>query len=189
MKREDLKALELADDVIDKIMALHGKDMQAVTTTAETAKTELDGVKTQLTEAGTQIENFKKLDIEGVKAAADEWKTKAEKADADAKAQVAQLKFDHALGAALSGAKARNETAVRALLKLDDLKLSEDGKIVGLDDQLKGVKETADYLFEAEGDTEDTGSLPRIVAGANAPASTISAFEAAARKGADLVKK
>jgi len=183
MKREDLKALELADDVIEKIMALHGKDVEAHKTTAETAKTEAESLKKQLGEANTAIEGFKKLDVDGIKAAADEWKTKAEKAEADATAQLAQLKFDHALDAALSGAKARNATAVRALLKLSDLKLSEDGKIVGLDDQLKGVKETADYLFEAEGETL------RIVAGANAPASTISAFEAAARKGADLVKK
>lgn len=183
MKREDLKALELADDVIDKIMALHGKDVEAHKTAAETAQAEVKGLKDQLGEANTTIEGFKKLDVDGIKAAADDWKAKAEKAEADGQAQVAQLRFDHALSAALTGAKAKNPAAVRALLKTDDLKLKDDGTLVGLDDQLKAIRESDAYLFEDEGET------PRIVAGGKAPPAALSTFEAAARKGAGLVKE
>ncbi len=50
------------------------------------------------------------------------------------------MKFDYALTAALTGAKARNSKAVKALLDMDGLKLN-DGKIIGLDEQLSQIKE------------------------------------------------
>ena len=159
MKRDDLIKLEIAEELVDKIMALHGKSVEKHKADFTAATTELDGLKTQLSEAGQTIEGFKKLDVDGIKAAADEWKTKAEQAQADAAAQISKLKFDHALDGALTGAKAKNLTAVKALLKADDLKLSDDGSIIGLEDQLKKVQSENDYLFESE------TQQPRVVAG------------------------
>jgi len=68
MKREDLKKIELSDEAIDKIMAMHGADIEKQKTAAETAKTEADSLKSQLTEANKQIDGFKGMDIEGVVA-------------------------------------------------------------------------------------------------------------------------
>lgn len=181
MKREDLIKMGLAEDVVDKIMALHGSDIEGHKTKLATAQTELDGVKAQLTDAGTQIESFKKLDIEGVKKAADEWKVKAETATSEAARQMAQLKFDHALDGALSGAKAKNAKAVRALLSTDGLKFNEaDGSILGLNEQLEKIKSEADYLFEAEGQT------PKIVVGGQNKSVLSDAVVTAARKAAGL---
>jgi hypothetical protein len=87
MNKEDLKKLGLTDDaVIDQIIVLHGKDIEGHKAKITTAQTELDGVKKQLTDANAQIESFKGMDIEGVKKSADEWKTKAEQAQAEAAA-------------------------------------------------------------------------------------------------------
>lgn len=179
MKREDLKKLEISDEAIDKIMALHGADITKHQTAATTAETERDALKTQLAEAGATIESFKKLDVDGIKAAADEWKHKAEQAATDAAAQVAALKFDHALDGALTGAKAKNAKAVKALLEMQNLKLNDaDGSIIGLEDQLKAIKEKNDYLFA------DAKEPPRIVAGGEHRQSVnISALEAAVNKG------
>lgn len=76
MKREFLKELELTDEAIDKIMAENGKDIEGFKSKVSTLETERDGLKTQLDEANTQIEGFKELDVDGIKAAADEWKQK-----------------------------------------------------------------------------------------------------------------
>jgi predicted nucleic acid-binding Zn-ribbon protein len=159
MKREDLKKLELNDEAIDAVMKLHGADIEARKADLAAAQAEVDTLKGQLTEAGTTIEGFKKLDVDGIKAAADEWKAKAEQAALDATAQVSALKFDHALDSALTAAKAKNAKAVKALLKSEDLKLAEDGSIVGLKEQLETIKSENDYLFDSE-----TPS-PKIVAG------------------------
>lgn len=169
MKREELEKLGLEKDVIDQIMALHGKDVEKAKADLVTAQTETAALKTQLGEANAAIEGFKKLDVDGIKKAADEYKTKAEQAEAEAKRQVEGLKFDHALEGALVGAKAKNATAVRALLKVADLKLGEDGKIIGLDDQLKTIREANAFLFDAE---DADPPPPQIVAGTNAPPAT-----------------
>jgi predicted nucleic acid-binding Zn-ribbon protein len=184
MKREDLEKIEgLSKEAIDKIMALHGQDITNHQTKLTTAQTELDGLKAQLTEANTTIEGFKKLDVDGIKAAADDWKAKAEKATADAAAQMTALKFDHALDGALSGAKAKNPKAVKALLDMELLQKAFDdktGTIIGFEDHLKPVKEANDYLFESEGNN------PQIVAGWHNQTVLGDPFEAAMRKGAQL---
>lgn len=162
MKREDLTKLGLTDDaVIDAIMAANGKDIEKHKAEAATAKASADALQAQLTEAGTTIEGFKKMDVDGIKKAADEWKTKAEQAQADATKQIASLRFDHALDGALTGAKARNAKAVKALLQSDALKLQEDGSILGLKEQLERVKSENDYLFESDTPT------PKVVLGGN----------------------
>ena len=95
---------------------------------------QLSTVRTQLGEANTKLEGFDP-----------EWKTKAEAAQRtlDEKA------FDFALDKALTGAKAKNATAVKALLDRAKLTMA-DGEVLGLDKQLEALKRGEDtaFLFE-----------------------------------------
>jgi len=70
--------------------------------------------------------------------------------------------------------------AVRALLKETDLKLAEDGSIVGLTEQLEKVKTENDYLFESE------DANPKIVTGGNKTTTNTDPIVFAARKAAGL---
>lgn len=156
MKTEFLKSLNLSQEVIDKIMAENGKDIAVEQKKAEKVIQERDSYKlkaesleTQVNDANTEIQKFKDMDIDGIKKAADDWKETAEKAKADADKQISQMKFDYALSAALTEAKAKNAKAVKALLDMDGLKFN-DGKIVGLDEQLAQIKADNDYLFESD---------------------------------------
>lgn len=156
MKTEFLKSLNLSQEMIDKIMAENGKDIAVEQKKAEKVIQERDSYKlkaesleTQVNDANTEIQKFKDMDIDGIKKAADDWKETAEKAKADADKQISQMKFDYALSAALTGVKAKNAKAVKALLDMDGLKFN-DGKIVGLDEQLAQIKADNDYLFESD---------------------------------------
>jgi hypothetical protein len=156
MKTEFLKSLNLSQEVIDKIMAENGKDIAVEQKKADKIIQERDSYKLkaenleiQVNDANTEIQKFKDMDIDGIKKAADDWKETAEKAKADADKQISQMKFDYALSAALTGAKAKNAKAVKALLDMDGLKFN-DGKIVGLDEQLAQIKTDNDYLFESD---------------------------------------
>lgn len=182
MNKEDLKKLGIEDEeLIQKVIVLHGKDIETHKNSIQTVKSELETVKTQLSEANTTIEGFKKLNVDEIKKAADDWKAKAEQAQLDAQKQVGELKFSYALDSALAGAKAKNTKAVKALLKTEDLKLAEDGSLVGLKEQLEKVKAENDYLFETD------EPAPKIVAGGGSgqPVITDSVVEAA-RKAAGL---
>ena len=154
-------------EVIDKIMAENGKDIAAeqkksekITQERDSYKLKSESLETQVNDANAEIQKFKDMDIDGIKQAADDWKTKAEKAKSDADAQISEMKFDYALTAALTGAKARNSKAVKALLDMDGLKLN-DGKIIGLDEQLSQIKEENSFLFESD------EPAPTIVKGTN----------------------
>ncbi len=156
MKTEFLKSLNLSQEVIDKIMAENGKDIaveqkkvEKIIQERDSYKLKAESLETQVNDANTEIQKFKDMDIDGIKKAADDWKETAEKAKADADKQISQMKFDYALSAALTGAKAKNAKAVKALLDMDGLKFN-DGKIVGLDEQLAQIKADNDYLFESD---------------------------------------
>ena len=167
MKTEFLKSLNLSQEVIDKIMAENGKDIAAEQKKAykiiqerDSYKLKAENLETQVNDANAEIQKFKDMDIEGIRQAADDWKEKAEKAEEDANKQISEMKFDYALTAALTGAKAKNVKAVKALLDMNGLKLNDD-KIIGLDEQLSQIKADNDYLFES-----DTPA-PTIVKGTN----------------------
>lgn len=160
MKREFLEELGIEKDVIDKIMAENGKDINNAKADLESKETELASVKEQLKTANEEIEGFKDLDVEGIKAKADEYKAKFEEAEAKAKEDLEKVQFEHKLETALRGAKAKNAKAVRALLDLEGLKLNE-GEIVGLSEQLEAVKKENDYLFDTEGAQNSTPSFSR----------------------------
>ena len=186
---EALEKAGLKPEVLDQIIVEHGKDIESHKGKITSAEAERDALKAQLTEANTTIEGFKKLKPEELQKAADEWKAKAEQATADAQNQISGLKFDHALDAALASAKARNATAVKALLKTQDLKLAEDGSIVGLNEQLTKVKTENDFLFEADAagnEGDKTTKTPKIVAGTKPGAQIGDAVINAARKAAGL---
>lgn len=151
MKRKDLEKLELEGDVIDEILKLHGLSTEKKKADLETAQSEIDTLKQQLSDANDQIAGMKDLKTpEEYQKAVDEWKGKAETAQREAKEQVEQLKFSHALDAALSAEQAKNLKAVRALLNADDLKLSESGELVGFSEQIKQIKDENAYLFEGD---------------------------------------
>ena len=67
MKREDLEKLELSKEVIDQVMAMNGKDIEAVKAKIAAIEQERDTLKNQLTGANQQIESFKAMDIEAIK--------------------------------------------------------------------------------------------------------------------------
>jgi hypothetical protein len=104
------------------------------------------------------------------------------KTAADYQAKLDQQAFDFALKDALTGAKAKNPKAVEALLNKESIKLDGD-KLLGLDDQLKAIRESDSYLFEAEqqqqqqqGGVKFTTGQHQQQSGGNAPTSLADAL-------------
>lgn len=119
--------------------------------------TELKTLKGQLNEANQKIQTFEGMDIEAVRREAADWKKKAEEAKRSAADQVAAVRFDAQLDAAISKAKGRSAKAIKALLDLDALRASKDpDKEIGA--ALEQLAKESGYLF-------DTGNPPPPYAG------------------------
>lgn len=160
MKREFLEGLGIEKENIDKIMAENGKDIEGVKASLSTKEAELADTKKLLDDANKEIEGFKDLDVEAIKAKAEDYKAKFEEAQEKAKVELEKVQFNHILENTLKGAKAKNVKAVKALLDLEGLKLNE-GKVVGLDEQLESIQQENEFLFEVEDTEPNTPTFTR----------------------------
>lgn len=134
MKREFIKGLlpEITDEVLDKIMGENGKDVEG----AKAKFADYDTMKTQLAEANTKLSGYDP-----------EWKAKAEQAEKDAAAKIADMQFDGLLTGAVSAAKGKNAKAIRALLDVDALKASKNQE-ADIKTALEALAKDNGYLFE-----------------------------------------
>lgn len=141
MKTEDLKALGLNDDQVQKVFAMNGAEMNDLKQQVATLTTERDTARTHLGEANKKLEGYDP-----------DWKTKATEAENQAKAQVAELQHDFAAERAVSGVQFSSDSAKRAFLS--DLKAKklplQEGKLLGFDDYLKSYKESDPGAFAPE---------------------------------------
>lgn len=135
MNRDFLRNLDLGegahlpDAAIESIMAEHGKTIKQRDTTIST----LQG---QLNEANGKLTGYDP-----------DWQSKADAA----KKALEKQQFEFAIERGLSAARPRNAKAVAALLDMDKLKFA-GGEVIGLDAQIKALKESEDtaFLFEQE---------------------------------------
>lgn len=141
MKTEELKALGLNDDQVQKVFAMNGTEINDLKQQITTLTAERDTARNNLSDANKKLEGYDP-----------EWKTKAEKAENDAKAQVAAMQQDFAAQTAAAGVKFSSESAKRAFLS--DLKAKklplQDGKLLGFEDYLKSYRESDPDAFAPE---------------------------------------
>ena len=67
MKTEDLKAFGLEQEVIDKVFALNGKDVEAEKAKTKKAENERDNYKTQLDTAKEALSKFDGVNVDDLK--------------------------------------------------------------------------------------------------------------------------
>ena len=154
MKKEDFVKLGVDEELAAKLETASQEELKGFIPKArfdevnnEKKKLELD-----VRDSDSQLETLKNStgDVEGLKKQIETLQADNKKKDEEHAAEVRQLKIDAAVDAALSAAKAKNATAVKALLKdMDKAELQEDGTIKGLAEQIAALQKSDDYLFEA----------------------------------------
>lgn len=156
MTKEFLKALGITGENAEKIIAQAQSEITEENKTVSAKFGDYEDIKAQLAAANEKIEELGKLDYEGVKKSAEDYKAKYEQSVADSAAKLEKLQFDHILDGKIAELKPRNATAVKALLDMDGLKLN-GSEIVGLKEQLDKITADNDFLFES------AEPVPRIV--------------------------
>lgn len=169
MKRKFLEDMGLEKEQVDKILDENSQDigkakgdLDKVQADLTAAQQEVTTLKEQVADRDKQLETLKNStgDVEEMKKQIEDLQ-KANKDAADAHAaEIKQLKIDAAIDSALTGAKAKNNTAVKALLKdLDKAKLADDGTIEGLAEQIAALQKSDAYLFDTNKKTVKGASV------------------------------
>ena len=162
MTLEQLKELGLDEEIAKKILEAYKeaiKDKYVPIERFNEVNEEKKELKNQLEDRDKQLQELK------VKAAGNEELTakitELEELNKQTKEEyenkIAALRKETAIELALKDAKARNIKAVKALLDLDKVSLDGDN-ILGLEEQLKGLKESDPYLF---GEDKLSGREPK----------------------------
>ena len=158
MTRKQLEDLGLTKEQAYSVMKINGDDIENAKGTASTEiknlQTEVEGLKTQVGDRDKQLETLKASagDNADLKKQIEDLQTENATAKATHESELNQLKIDFAVEKALTGAKAKNIKAVKALLELGEAKLDKDGNVKGLDEQIEKLRSGDDtkFLFEAQ---------------------------------------
>lgn len=151
MKREFLKGLNLEGDVIDKIMAQYGADIELLKATNLSQTKEIQTLENGIKQRDEQLEKLKTstANIDDLKAQIEtlqnENKTNNEKYQSELK----QIKINNAVEKALTSANARNKKVIIPLLSefLSKANLDEQGMVIGLSEQIQKLVESDDTKF------------------------------------------
>ena len=151
MKRKFLEDLGLDKDAIDKVMAENGADIEAVKADYDALKQERDSLAAQVTERDGQLETLRKSAGENEALTKQIADLQAENLAArqQYESDMKELKLSTAIKLAL-GDTAQDAELVAGLLDKSKLILSEDGKVTGLEEQLKALKKEKAFLFKEE---------------------------------------
>lgn len=153
MKKADLVALAigLTEEQLKKIEAASENELKGYV--EKTKYTELEAEKKQLTEGNTtlskQLDEVKKNsgDNAELKKQIEEMQNTNKAREKEYTDNLAKIKLDNAVEIALMSSGAKNSKAVKALLNLEKAILGEDGKITGLEEQIKALKTAEDSSF------------------------------------------
>lgn len=149
------------EDIDKRISEQIGKDFvsRADFNATNEAKKQLEG---QIKERDKQLKSLKEVDAEGLQAKIAELQAANAEMQKQSESAIAQLKLDHAVETALAGANVCQNKAVLPFLDMDTVKLSEDGTLTGLKEQLDKLKESDDtkFLFKQEEKPVIKGAQP-----------------------------
>lgn len=175
MTRKQLEDLGLSKEQTDSIIKINGDDIEnaksASAAEIKNLQTERDGLKAQVSDRDKQLETLKASagDNADLKKQIEDLQTENATAKANHESELNQLKIDFAVEKALTGAKAKNIKAVKALLELEDAKLDKDGNVKGLAEQIEKLTSGDDtkFLFEAQKQTKQQQNFKGFQPGAS----------------------
>lgn len=151
---EELKKL-LGEDLFNQVIEALGDKKLLIDDGSFIPKARFDQVndekkelKKMIDERNQQLEGLKAQvkDSEELTKQIEDLQKQNEQTKSDYEQKLEGQKFDFAVEQALSKSEAKNVKAVKALLDLESVKMDGD-KLLGLEDQVKDLKEKEPYLF------------------------------------------
>lgn len=162
MKTEELLALGLSQEQADAVFKMRGEEVTALEKSVSGLTAERDDLRGRLQTAETTLKSFDGIDPANIKKEVEDWKQKAQTAEKDYNAKIAQRDQRDWLKAKFDEYKVNSPYARRQLeseCMSDESGLTwKDGAFFGFDDFMKSAKEKDASLYltaeEQEAETE-----------------------------------
>lgn len=158
ISREKLIKIGLSNEQMEKIVALHGADIEElkaksdelINSKTEELKKANESLQSQIAERDKDLKSLKKQagDNEELGNQLKELQGKYKHDTENLTKELHQTKLNSAVDSALGKAKVRNTKAAKALLNMDDIQLNDKGELEGLDNQINSLQKSDGYLFD-----------------------------------------
>lgn len=158
ISREKLIKIGLSNEQMEKIVALHGADIEElkaksdelINSKTEELKKANESLQSQIAERDKDLKSLKKQagDNEELGNQLKELQGKYKHDTENLTKELHQTKLNSAVDSALGKAKVRNTKAAKALLNMDDIQFNDKGELEGLDNQINSLQKSDGYLFD-----------------------------------------
>lgn len=157
MKKEDFTALGLSEELAVKASEASQKELEGYVakTDYDTVTAAKDQLEKDIKERDGQLENLKKSGKggEGLNKKIEELQEENRLAKETYEKEMKELKLSTAIKLSV-GSTAHDPDLVASLVDKEKLVMTDDGKVAGLEEQVKALKDPKAFLFK----TEDPGS-------------------------------
>ena len=157
MKKAEFAALGISEELAAKAEKASLEELKGYVEKAKHDEVveENKALKASVSDRDKQLETLKASagDNEELKKQIEDMKKQNADQEKAHKAEMAQLRLDNAIDAALTAAGAKNGKAVKALIDVSKVKLGEDGKLSGWDDQIKAIQKSDAFMCQWEART------------------------------------
>lgn len=186
MKKEDLVALGLDDEQINGVFKIRGLEIEAnkevlanLEAEKQAAEEAKEALEIQLKETSKSAVTPEAL--EELNSAKGELEAKLVEMEKEYQGKLKDLEYNHTLTNTLKETNAYDVKAIMPYLNQEELSF-EDGKIVGLDEQLNAVREKHSFLFKQENEPAKLNK-PQVATGSKGTGrAKVDPFKAAANR-------
>lgn len=151
MKKEEFVALGISEELAAKAEKASQEELKSYVEKSKHDEVveENKTLKQSVSDRDKQLDMLKAAsgDNEELKKQIETMKQQNAEQEKAHKAELAQLRLDNAIDTALTAAGAKNGKAVKALIDISKVKLGEDGRLSGWEEQLAAVQKSDAYLF------------------------------------------
>lgn len=147
---KELLGEDLYNQVADKLKG-HEKDVKLANlatgdyVSKQKYDDDLKERDTKIADLSKKVQNFDGVDVKKLQDDVKEWETKYN-------SDIKEERRNSAIKLAVAKAGARSEKALMGMLDMDSIKLGDDGKITGLDEQIAQIKKDDAFLFKPDDD-------------------------------------
>lgn len=153
MKKEDFTALGIDEKLAEKAAEASEKELSGYVTKDrfDEANELKEKLETSVKEYEAQMETLKAAagDNEDLKKQISDLQNQNKEKEAEYQEQIKDMKLTNAIKLAVSGS-AQDCDLVAGLIDKGKLILGDDGKVTGLEEQVKALKESKSFLFREE---------------------------------------
>lgn len=165
MTKEQFKQLGLTDEQAEKAAKQSEEELKEYVpkNRFEEVNKENKTLKTTLKENETSLEELKKSAGSNKELTAQIEKLQSEAKEVEQKHadELKEMRLNSAIKIAIGG-RVQDEDIVSGLINKEKLVIGEDGKVIGLDEQIKSLKESKAFLFKEEKQQEQQRGFYKV---------------------------